>query len=219
MPADGSVAAALFGSGEAYNPGVTRWGLILDPNADLDAREAAWEAITARIRPAILFQLRRRIRGWRETEDLADLVLTRLRERFEDRGPTEESARLRLCVEREVELLCKERGTKGGIDPEFERDWSRGLLGAALEELGRVRPETRRILLRVYDRPEGSPPLTVTELAAKLERSEDEIERALEEAREALRRLFAAEIAETVAGTVTDDEVEHLVPQAHALFA
>lgn len=197
---------------------MTRWGLILDPDADLDAREAAWEAITARIRPAILFQLRRRIRGWRETEDLADLVLTRLRERFEDQGPTEESARLRLCAEREVERLCKERGTKGGIDPEFERDWSRGLLGAALDELGRVRPETRRILLRVYDRPEGSPPLTVAELAAKLERPEDEVGRALEEAREALRRLFAKEIAETVAGAAIDDEVGHLVPQAHALF-
>lgn len=203
----------------AYNPGVTRWGLILDPGADPDAREAAWEAITERIRPAILFQLRRRIRGWRDTEDLADLVLVRLRERFEGQGPSEDAARLRACTEREVDLLCEERGTKGGIDPEFERDWSRGLLQAALEELGRARPETRRILLRIYDRPEGSPPLTVADLAEKLERSEDEIERALEEAREALRRLFAAEIAETVAGDEgTRDEVEHLVPQAHALF-
>jgi hypothetical protein len=198
---------------------VTRWGLILDPAADPDAREAAWEAITERTRPAILFQLRRRIRGWRETEDLADLVLTRLRERFEGRGPSEQAARLRLCAEREVELVCAERGAKGGIDPEFERDWSRSLLGAALEELGRVRPETRRILLRIYDRPEGSPPLTVADLAAKLERPEDEVGRAVEEAREALRKLFAAEIAETVAGDGgTDDEVEQLLPQAHALF-
>jgi hypothetical protein len=198
---------------------VTRWGLILDPGADPDARDAAWDALTERIRPAVLFQLRRRIRGWRDTEELADLVLVRLRERFEGQGPSGDTARLRACAEREVQLLCEERGTKGGIDPEFERDWSRGLLQAALEELGRSRPETRRILLRVYDRPEGSPPLTVAELAEKLERSEHEIDRALEEARETLRRLFALEIAETVAGNAeSKDEVEHLVPQAHALF-
>ncbi len=198
---------------------MTRWGLILDPGADKDARDAAWEAITERIRPAVLFQLRRRIRGWRDTEDLADLVLARLRERFEGQGPTEAAARLRACAEREVQSLCEERGTKGGIDPEFERDWSRGLLQAALEELGRSRPETRRILLRIYDRPEGAPPLTVRELAEKLERPQDEVERALEEARETLRRLFALEIAETVAGNAEGkDEVQHLVPQAHALF-
>ena len=197
---------------------MTRWELILDPGADPDAREAAWEALTERIRPAILFQLRRRIRGWRETEELADLVLERLLERFEGKGPTAESARLRLCAEREVERLCMERHAPVGIDPEFDRDWSRSLFGAALEELGRVRPETRRILLRIYDRPEGSPPLTVAELASKLERSEDEIERALSDAREALRRLFEAEIAGTVAGGGVGDEVEHLAPQAHALF-
>lgn len=137
---------------------MTRWGLILDPAADADAREEAWTALSERIRPAILFQLRRRIHGWRETEDLADLVVVRLRERFERQGPTEHASRLRACAEREVQLLCEERGAKGGIDPEFERDWSRSLLGAALDELGRVRPETRRILLRIYDRPEGSPP-------------------------------------------------------------
>jgi hypothetical protein len=192
---------------------------MLDPDADPDAREAAWGTTVARIRPAILFQLRRRIRGWRETEDLADLVLERLRERFEGEGVSEDAAKLRLCAEREVERLCAERGAPGGIDPEFERDWSRGLLGAALEELGRVRPETRRILLRIYDRPEGSPPLTVGELAEKLERPEAEVEHALEEAREALRGLFAKEIRETVAGDDADDEVEALLPQAHALFA
>jgi hypothetical protein len=191
---------------------------MLDPDADPDAREAAWEVTVARIRPAILFQLRRRIRGWRETEDLADLVLERLRERFEDKGVSEDAARLRPCAEREVERLLAERGAKGGIDPEFERDWSRGLLGAALEELGRVRPETRRILLRIYDRPEGSPPLTVAELAEKLERTEAEVEHAVEEAREALRGLFASEIRETVAGEGAEDEVEALLPQAHALF-
>jgi hypothetical protein len=197
---------------------VTRWGLLLDPDADPDARETAWGAIVARIRPAILFQLRRRIRGWRETEDLADLVLERLRERFEGGGASGDAARLRLCAGREVERLCEERGAPGGIDPEFERDWSRSLLGAALEELGRVRPETRRILLRIYDRPEGSPPLTVAELASRLERPEPEVGHALEEAREALRGLFAAEIRETVAGEDAEDEVEALLPQAHALF-
>lgn len=191
---------------------------MLDPASDPDARETAWAATVARIRPAILFQLRRQIRGWRETEDLADLALERLRERFEGEGASAEASRLRLCAEREVERLCAERGTKGGIDPEFERDWSRSLLGAALEELGRVRPETRRILLRIYDRPEGSPPLTVAELAEKLERPEAEVGRALDEAREALRDLFAKEIRETVAGDGADDEVEALLPQAHALF-
>jgi hypothetical protein len=197
---------------------VTRWGLILDPGAEPDAREAAWAALSERIRPAILFQLRRRIKGWRDTEELADLVLERLRERFEGQGQSAEAKRLRACAEREVERLCTERGVKGGIDPEFERDWSRSLLGAALEELGRVRPETRRILLRIYDRPEGSPPMSVAELAQKLERSEAEVERALEDARAALRKLFSQEIAETVAGTEADDESAHLLPQAHALF-
>ena len=197
---------------------MTRWGLILDPGADPDAREAAWAVLTERIRPAILFQLRRRIRGWRETEDLADLVLERLREGFEGRGPSAEAACLRTCAEREVERMCEEKGAPGGIDPEFERDWSRSLLGAALEELGRVRPETRRILLRIYDRPEGSPLLTAAEVAAKLERSADEIERALADAREVLRGLFAKEIAETCAGPDATDESKHLLPQAHALF-
>jgi hypothetical protein len=198
---------------------VTRWGLVLDPDADADTREAAWAALAERIRPAVLFQLRRRIRGWRETEELADLVLSRLRQRFEGQGPSDEAARLRACAEREVEGVCAERGAPGGIDPEFERDWSRSLLGAALEELGRVRPETRRILLRIYDRPEGSPPLTARDLAEKLERPEEEIERALVEARETLRKLFAKEIAETVAAADrADDEVGHLLPQAHALF-
>jgi DNA-directed RNA polymerase specialized sigma24 family protein len=204
---------------KAYNPAVTRWATVLDPNANPGTREHAWSALMERIRPAILFQLRRRIRGWRETEDLADRVLERIRGRFEGRGPADQAARLRLCVEREVTLLCEERGAKGGIDPEFERDWSRGLLGAALEELGRVRPETRRILLRVYDRPEGQPPLTVAQLAAKLERPEDEVGHALDEARAALRDLFAREIAETVASDGgSAEEVAHLLPQAHALF-
>jgi DNA-directed RNA polymerase specialized sigma24 family protein len=196
----------------------TRWALFLDPATSADAREKLWEAIAPRIRPAILFQLRRRIHGWRETEDLADEVLTRLRERYEAKGVRDEAKSLRQCAEREVSRLCAERGAPGGIDAEFERDWSRSLLGAALDELGRVRPETRRILLRIYDRPEGSPPFSVAELAEKLERSEAEVEHALEEAREALRALFAAEITATVAGDAADDEVDHLLPQAHALF-
>jgi hypothetical protein len=196
---------------------VTRWGLILDPDADLDAREEAWEALAERARPAVLFQLRRRIHGWRDTEELADLVLSRVRERFEDKGSAGEASSLRLCAEREVQLLCEERHVKGGIDPEFERDWSRSLLAAALDELGRVRPEMRRLLLRLYDRPEGSPPLTVLELAQKLERPEAEVGRVLEEARAALRQLFAKEIGETVAGEA-GAEVTHLMPQAHLLF-
>jgi hypothetical protein len=196
-----------------------RWAQVLDPLSDADAREDAWRALGERIRPAVLFQLRRRIRGWRETEELADRIIARVRERFEGQGPGGPAARLRLCVEREVELLLAERGAEGGIDPDFERDWSRGLLGAALEELGRVRPETRRILLRVYDRPEGAPPLTAADLAEKLERGEDEVERALDDARKALRQLFASEIKDTVSdGGEADDEVKHLMPQAHALF-
>ena len=198
---------------------MSRWSCLLDPDATPEARDEAWDALAGRARPAILFQLRRRVRGWRQTEELADQVLERVRNRFEAQGRGEHAALLRVCVEREVELLLAERGAKEGIDEEFARDWSRGLLGAALDELARVRPETRRILLRVYDRPEGAPPLTATELAEKLERPEEEVERALEDARAALRDLFAAEIRETVAdGGAEQEEVDHLLPQAHLLF-
>jgi hypothetical protein len=196
-----------------------RWAQMLDPKSDAAARDDAWRALGDRMRPAVLFQLRRRIRGWRETEELADQVLARVREKFEGRGKSAAAARLRVCVEHEMELLLAERGATGGIDPEFERDWSRGLLGAALEQLGRVRPETRRILLRVYDRPEGAAPLTTAELAEKLEREEEDVARALADARTALRSLFAGEIKDTVTdGREADDEVAHLMPQAHALF-
>ena len=47
----------------------------------------------------------------------------------------------------------------------------------------------------------------------------DEVSHAIEEAREALRGLFAKEIRETVAGDGAEDEVESLLPQAHALFS
>ncbi|MHC4972319.1 MAG: hypothetical protein ACYTG3_08300 [Planctomycetota bacterium] len=196
---------------------MTRWQLFLDADAVPDSREQAWPSLRARVRRPVLFHLRRRIEGWRLTEELADDVCERLRQDYEGKGAAAERVRLRDCLAREVEAVCEEQGVNGALDAAFERDWASSLLGAALEEFGRTHPEAHRIFLRLYD--QGDRPLTAAELAARLRQPTDDVERRLAEGRAELRRLFEAEIAHTVADEAcVADEVTRLLPRAQLLF-
>ena len=198
---------------------VNRWSIVLDPDAGEDTREEAWRALRKRMKHPVLFQLRRRIEGWRLTDKLAAEVLDQVRERFEGKGSGGEAALLRRNVEREIARACEERGAKGGIDEEFERDWASSLFFAALKEYGRTEPENHQIVLLLFDRPEGVPPMTPAELAQRLQQSPEEVERRLEEGRAGLRRLFLDEIAHTVADEArVADEAAQLLPRAQPLL-
>jgi len=184
-----------------------------------DARTEAWRTLCSRIRRPVLFQLRRRIEGWRLTEELADDVCERLRGDYEGKGLREDAARMRACCERELRELCEERGVSTEIDQEFERDWASSLFAAALQELSRRSPDTHRLVLRLFDRPKGGAPLSAEELARRLQLPLDEVEAGLARGRAELRRLFETEIAHTVVDKESAEaEVEQLMPQAEALF-
>jgi DNA-directed RNA polymerase specialized sigma24 family protein len=201
----------------AYNPDVTRWQLFLDADTVPDARDQAWPSLRARVRQPVLLHLRRRIEGWRLTEELAQDVCERLRKDYEGKGQDAASARLRDCLAREVEAVCLEHDVSGALDAEFECDWASSLLGAALEEFGRTHPDAYRLFLRLYD---GERPLTAAELASKLQQPTDEVERRLAAGRAELRRLFEVEIAHTVADEAClADEVTRLLPRARLLFS
>ena len=195
---------------------MTRWRLFLDVDAVSDAREQAWPSLRSRVRQPVLRHLRRRIEGWRLTEELADDVCERLRRDYEGRGNDAASARLRHCLAREVEEVCQEQGVSGALDAEFECDWAASLLGAALEEFGRINPDAYRLFLRLYD---GDRPLTAAELAMRLRQATDDVERRLSDGRAELRRLFEVEIAHTVADEAcVAEEVTRLLPRARLLF-
>jgi len=195
---------------------VTRWQLFLDADAVSDARDQAWPSLRSRVRRPVLLHLRRRIEGWRLTEELADDVCERLRQDYEGKGNDAASVRLRHCLAREVEAVCDEQGVSGAFDAEFECDWAASLLGAALEEFGRINPDGYRLFLRLYD---GDRPLSAAELAMKLRQATDDVERRLSDGRAELRRLFEAEIAHTVADEAcVADEVTRFLPRARLLF-
>ena len=196
---------------------MTRWQLFLDADAVPDAREQAWPSLRARVRQPVLLHLRRRIEGWRLTEELAEDVCERLQQDYEGKGPDAASARLRDCLARELEAVCEEHGVNGALDEEFERDWASSLLGAALEEFGRTHPDAYRLFLRLYDR--GDRPLTAAELAVRLRQPAGDVEHRLADGRAELRRLFELEIAHTVADEAcVADEVTRLLPRAQLLF-
>jgi len=203
-----------------YNPRVvTRWAIFLDSEASPDAREEAWRALRLRILKPVLFQLRRRIEGWRKTEELAEEVCERVRERFEGTGAGAEAACLRAGVAAELARFLEEQGKASALDAEFERDWAASLFAAALQEFGRQDPEAQRVMLRLFDRPEGVPPMTALELARRLGRPPAEIERLVDEGRRELRELFEKEIGQTAADPrAATEETRALLPRARALF-
>jgi hypothetical protein len=195
----------------------SRWQLFLDPEANDDAREAAWRALRERVRQPILFQLRRRIEGWRLTEDLADEVCERLHDRHAGAGA---DGSLRACVAAELRALFAERSLPEATDEAFERDWASSLLFAALRTHGRASPATHRLLMRQYDRPEGARPFTPGEMAARLEHPVEEVEELLTEGREEVRELFEEEIRHSVADpSLVQAERDALLPYTRTLFA
>jgi DNA-directed RNA polymerase specialized sigma24 family protein len=198
----------------------SRWCILLDPDSSVDARDQAWRALREQMRPAILFQLRRRIEGYRLTEDLADEVCERVRERYEGRSDPEARI-LRACIERELRLFLEEHGSNADLDGElFQRDWASRLLENALYELRRMYPDEHLLLMRIYDRPEGAPPLSAIEIAMKLDQPVDDVGRRLASSRADLRRLFEEQIGQTVAEPgLTAAEADLLMPMAEALFA
>ena len=82
-----------------------------------------------------------------------------------------------------------------------------------------MHPRDHALLLRVYDRPEGAEPLSSAELATKLARSPEDMERALAEGRAELKVLCERQIAATVAGPgLLADEIERLMPHVARMF-
>ncbi len=190
---------------------MTRWELVCNPDAAPDARDAAWRALRERIRQPVLFQLRRRIKGWRLTEDLADEVCDIMRDRYEGAGG---SGHLRDCLVGVMTKLFAERELEREMDDRFEQDWAAAMLHAALREHRRAHPDTHLLLLHLYDRPEGTRPMQPAELASRLQQPASLVEERVTEGRTELRRLFAQEIAHTMTNGDTESEVEHFLPRA-----
>ncbi len=194
---------------------MNRWQLVLDSDVGDDARKEAWRGLRERVRPPILFQMRRRVDGWRHTEDLTDLVLEDLYERCAGGGGGES---LRACVLAQIDATLREDGASPGVDPDFERDWAAGLFQAALKEYGRAHPEAHQLLLRMYDRPDGAHPLSAVEVANKLQLPAEDVVDMVEDGREGLRRLFEDEIRHTVIDNASE-EIARILPKAALLLS
>ena len=167
----------------------------------------------------MLFQLRRRMKGWRLTEELADEFCEQLRLLYEGAGFNEGRLLLRRTVREQLATFLREHGKDPEIDDEFERDWAAALFTETLHAFKRTEPELHLLFLRVFDRPEGLAPVGAAELAARLGQPADIVASRLSQGRLALRKLFADEIAQTVADPgAVDDEVAELMPRAHRLF-
>lgn len=194
----------------------SRWKLIVDPAVEQDARNEAWRSLRGQIRRPILFQLRRRIEGWRHTEELADDICALVRARYEGAG--DDAPRLRDCLARELSTFFEECGKDSRLDEdEFDRDWATSLFASALEELRRSAPDAHMLLLRAYERPEA--PLSAAQIAQKLELPILEVARRMETGREELRTLFEREIGHTVSRSeAARAEVQRLLPRAEALL-
>jgi len=174
----------------------------------LEGDSRSWEALRARIRQPVLLELRRHLTGLRRTEQLADEFCDRLGENAEERLIAVNES-LRACVAAELNRFLEGEA----VSAEFDRDWASALLMRALLELRKTRPQTQRLLLRLYDRPEGGAPLTAADLAAKLELPLEAVERALADGRAQLRALFEAEVERTLADPdLLDEELELLLP-------
>ncbi len=195
----------------------SRWQMIVDPSTGADAREEAWQSLRGRIRPPILFQLRRRMEGYRHTEDVADDICTLVRARYEGAG--DEAMRLRDCLRQELANFFEEAGKDSALDDdEFDRDWATAFFASALDELRRQAPDAHLLFLRAYERPEQ--PLTPAQIAAKLDLPIMEVAQRMETGRAELRTLFEREIGHTVSrAEAIPEELDRYLPRAHALLA
>jgi len=189
---------------------------MIDPAVEQDVRDEAWRSLRERIRRPILFQLRRRIEGWRHTEELADDVCALVRARYEGAGDA--APCLRECAVRELSAFFEECGKESRLDEEeFDRDWATSLFASALDELRRSAPDAHLLFLRAYERPEA--PLSAAEVAQRLELPIMEVARRMETGREELRALFEREIGHTVSrASAVEAEVRRFLPRAEALL-
>ena len=168
------------------------------------------DGLRDRIRPPVVQALRRTIEGRREAERVADEVCEAV-----DEAPDGAEPRLRLRV-----AAALEQRARGAAGEEFDKDWAGSLLLAALKALRTSQPGGHRLLVRLYDRPEGAAPLTPEQLAQRLSLPPTEVARSLDEGRFELKSLFLREIAATVDDpALVADEVDRLMPYARAAFA
>ena len=169
------------------------------------------DAAAIRLKQPVVAELRRSIEGRRKTDQLADRICIDLMG-----SDPRDDPRLRVHIARLIAAAVP-GGSAPGAD--FDQDWAAMLVHDALDLLRRTRPRPHSLLLRTYDRPEGAPPFTPLQLASKLARPESEVEKDLAEARSELKRLFAAEVAATLADdSMLADEIELLEPYAARAF-
>jgi hypothetical protein len=202
-----------------YNLGVIGgWRTFLDETAAPEERAGAWHHLGQIMRQPVLLQMRRCMEGRRRTEQLAEEFCDQVRIDYEGRGLA--LPRFRLLVIEELDRYLVEQGIEDAeFGEEFDRDWTSGLLQAALHGLKRIDATAHTLLLRAYNRPDDRPPFTARELAAKLEVDPDEVEQAITEGTQELRELFGEEIARTVSDPdVVPAEVNHLTPFVGAIF-
>ncbi|MHC4955343.1 MAG: hypothetical protein ACYTGZ_15935 [Planctomycetota bacterium] len=193
------------------------WQLVLNPDAPPADRAQAWEDLTERVRRPVVSHLRRCMEGFREPERIADDVLAEVQLQNEGSGATD--VRLRACVAAVLDAELRERGIDAAVDDEFDRDWASSLLFSALHEMKQTLPRTYALLLRLYDRPEGEPPLDAVGLAERLEQPVDEVQEHLVEGRAELQQRFLAEVRNTVADAeLAALEAAHLLQFTRRLF-
>jgi len=169
------------------------------------------DAAALRLKQPVVAELRRSMDGWRKTDLLADRIWVDL----VDCDPADDP-RLRVHTARLIAAAVPGEAPPGAA---FDQDWAAMLLHDALDALRRTRPRPHSLLLRTYDRPEGSPPFTPSQLAGRLEQPESEVSKDLAEARAELKRIFETEVAATLADdSMLAEEIALLEPYAARAF-
>ncbi len=217
-------------------PVPSHWALVVGGPLDDPARAEAWRTLCEQFRPPILAALRERFAGRRPVEELAAAFfafLRSIRPEAGDRRLRTHLARLFRVFLHELHggrtFLTTAPRTPAGKEEEraaltttcdafaatppdeaFHALWTECLLHAALRRLRGAHPDSHTLLLRFHERPpESGDPLPA--LAAERNTTPEEIARRLGLAREALRALFAEEVAHTLAHGASRDEEQSLI--------
>ena len=207
----------------------TNWALVASRGGPETAIEDAWNRLRERCRPPVVHFLQSRFVGRRAVEEMADGFFTLLHDSdAEASAPTLRpwlAGLLRQYVgnlyrsprTRPTDLGKREAFGNYPVDDTFDRDWARHLLLGALQRFRKEFPRIHALLIRIHDRPEGSPPPTPGDLSRALGVSAEQATERLARARAKLRVYFEEEVRQTVLdddvlGTERDLLLDHVGP-------
>ena len=207
----------------------TNWALVASRDAPEPDIEDAWNRLHERCRPPVVHFLQSRFVGRRAVEEMADGFFALLHgSDAETSAPTLRpwlAGLLRQYVgnlyrsprTRPTDLGKREAFGNYPVDDTFDRDWARHLLLGALQRFRKEFPRIHALLIRIHDRPEGSPPPTPGDLSRALGVSAEQATERLARAGAKLRVYFEEEVRQTVLdddvlGTERDLLLDHVGP-------